>query len=149
MGKKKSKKKKKAKQPTKAEVKKRQREYERELQEEAELLVELNKHAALLDKEGGWPLPPVGNNTAFFYKILLRMYRRKHLEAQELKEYLIGLKEYFEECWDEDDEHFDPSYAERPDHFVSGHWCSNLIEEIGEMTEEGTVYVARPIEVGA
>lgn len=145
--KKKKKKKPKRKQPTKAEVEKRQREYERELLEEAELLVELNKHAANL--EVALALPGNAPQISKDYSTLIRMFRRKHLEAQELKSYLIGLKEFFTECWDEEDEHFDPSHAERPDHFVPGHWCPNLIEEIGEMTEEGTVYVARPIETKA
>ena len=79
-------------------------------------------------------------------RALIRAYRRKHLEAQELREYLIVLKNYFEKGWDEEEGYF---YGEdsRNDTFVPGHWCPNLIEEIGEMTEEGIVYSPLPIKV--
>ena len=143
MAKKKKKQSKKPKQPTEAKIEKRRLEYERELQEEEELLVELNKHASMLDKEGGWPLPPTAGNTATFYKILLRMYKRKHNEAACLKDYLIGVKEMLEGGWDEDEEYFDESFV--GNRLAPGHWCPGLIEEIGEMTEEGIVYT--PIKV--
>lgn len=93
---------------------------------------------------GKFPVPPVVW-LSVRYRTLIRMYKRKHAEARELKDYLVGLKNYLKGGWDEDEEYF---YADQRAS-VPGHWVLNLIKEIVEMTEEGAVYTALPIKTGA
>lgn len=139
---KKKKAKRKIKQPTKAEIEAQIKHHEEELQEEAELLENLNKiefHTRAAVETGAT------DNLARNLLTLIRAYKRKHLEAAELRSHLVGIKDFLTECWDEEEQYFDPSYARDHDHYVPGHWCPNMIEEIGEMTEEGTVYSALPV----
>jgi hypothetical protein len=113
-------------------------DFDREVQEEKDVVADL---AAL---ESGF-----GDDSTLSGQVraLIRAYRRKHNEARELNEYLVGLKEYLTECWDEEEEYFDPAFANNSTSRTE--WCPNLIEEIGEMVEEGTVYMALPIKTEA
>lgn len=142
-----AKKKAKRKQPTEAELKQMQLDDERELQEEADLLPRLAEAEKNLRIVRSNEIAADVVNLLGDLETLIRMFKRKHSEARELKEHLIGLKEFFEKGWDEEDQHFDVDIARDHDLYVSGHWCSNLIEEIGAMTEEGTVYTALPLSV--
>lgn len=117
-----------------------------ELEDEKRLLSRLNelevhaKAAAEMKITGT-------RNLAKEFLTLSRAYKRKFHEARDLKDYLSKLKDYFTECWDEEDEHFDPTYAS--DGVTSRYdWCPTLIEEIGEMIAEGTVWVPHDLPKG-
>lgn len=107
-----------------------------ELEREKALLARLDElefHAKAAAEMG--PTATLAEN----FLTLARAYRRKWHEAHDLKDYLSGLRDHFRECWDEEEEIFDPSYANNSTSRTE--WCPMLIEEIGEMIDDGNVYV--------
>lgn len=114
---------------------------EEQLEEEQKLLAELNADARAVQVGSVDGREPDAITKR--YDTLIRMYKRKVNEANQYKEHLTFLKNYFETCWDGGERHFDPYAYEREDgRFIPGHWCPNLIEELSIIVEEGTVYTA-------
>ena len=118
-------------------------EHNEELREERLLLPHLQEVEKRLREARGNEISADVVNLLTNLETLIRMYRRKWHEANELRDYLVGLKGWFEEAWDEEDEHFEP------ERLTYGHWCPTLIEEIDEMTDEGGIYVPHTIPVDA
>lgn len=123
-------------------------EWDREqehLQAEATLLSRLGdvEKAAIVEARQAH----VGDQSSLLFDLvtLIRAYRRKWHEASHLKEYLGGIRDFLVECWDEEEEEFEPMYAGGNIGGVGDRWCPALIEELGEVTEDDIVYTPLPL----
>jgi hypothetical protein len=67
---------------------------------------------------------------------LVRAYRRKWHEANDMKEHLAGILGFLKESWHEEESDFDPPYSISS----AGHWCPDMIEEIENTIDDSVVY---------
>ena len=106
-----------------------------ELRQENDLLNRLDALEKQLDNEKMDPAD---------LKTLIRAYKRKHNECSSYREQLSDLRVFLLQCYDEEDDYFDPTCYEQNGQSVyhsNAHWCKSLIEELTENLGEGMVYM--------